>query len=335
MRANTWQSVGSIGPPLTVLVSWKNYLLATGGICMAAKFLLQVLKDLNWRFVVRGTIVFLVGLFALTPVALGILLMPVVGQPIYDRLIFQPLKYPSGRYEKLAVKGIAPEEIFFKSKNGNKLHGLMYALPLAKKVVLLSHGNSGNISQRGHLVDLLLKDGVSVFVYDYAGYGRSEGKVAMETLVQDGRSAYNYLTRERHLRAEEIILFGESLGTLVTGKLAQSVQCAAVILECPLYSLRRVGCDKLPYLSLYPDWAWSNSCKQLDISMAMNKKRSPVLLIAGTSDNLTRIKQADELYAAIAAPKAYIRIEGAQHGDAVMMKSKEYKEGLRDFIASL
>ncbi len=302
---------------------------------MVAKFLPKKLVNLNWAFVLQGTALTLVGLFLLLPLAVVVALAPAVGQPIYDCLLFQPLKYPKGTYQTLNVKGIKPEEIFFRSHNGGKLHGLLYSLPLAKHIVLLSHGNSGNISQRGHIVDLLLKDGVSVFVYDYAGFGRSEGKTSLETLCKDGRSAYDYLTLVKHLRPDQIILFGESLGTLVTGKLAETVQCAAIILECPLYSLRRIGCDKFSFLSWYPDWAWTNSCKQLDNARALHQKRSPVLLIAGTRDNLTQIKQADELYAAVAAPKVYIRIEGAQHGDAVMMKSPKYKEGLKNFLASL
>jgi len=206
---------------------------------------------------------------------------------------------------------------------------------MAKHVILLSHGNSGNISQRCHIVDTLLKDGVSVFVYDYAGFGRSEGVSNLDSLAKDGRGAYKYLTAVRHLNAGDIILFGESLGTLVTGKLAQTVDCGAVILECPLYSLRRVDCDVFSFLKWYPDFAWSNSCKQLDNSKFLKNKKAPLLLIAGTADKLTGIEQSDDLFASVAEPKTYIRIEGAKHGDAVMMKSSKYKLGLKKFLASI
>ncbi len=211
-----------------------------------------------------------------------------VAQPLYDRVIFQPLRYPKGTYDKLTVDGTKPTEVYFSSASENKLHGLMYQSNQSDKVVLVSHGNSGNISHHGYQVGILLKDGVSVFVYDYAGYGRSEGTTSLGSLQQDALGAYKYLTVTKHFSRDKIVLFGESIGTLVTGRLAQSVDCNSIVLELPLYSMRRICCEHFSF----------------------------------------------DLHAAILQPKKYIRIQGVGHGDAAMLQSKDYVEGLREFLKS-
>ncbi len=267
--------------------------------------------------------------------ALVLTFAPIVGQPLYNYLLFYPVKFPGGYYEEVNANNIQPENIYFRSDNGNTLHGLMYKLPGAKKIMLFSHGNFGNVSYKAYLVERLLKAGTSVFTYDYSGYGRSEGKPSLGGLYDDGHGAYKYLINHEYYGPEQIILFGESLGTVVAGKLAASCYCAGAILECPLYSVQRVGCDTLPFLKLYPDWAWSENCKALNNALVLGKKHPPVLMVAGTADMITRIEQSDELYEAIAEPKQYVRVDGAYHGDDVMQSSPAYSKAVKTFLASL
>jgi hypothetical protein len=182
---------------------------------------------------------------------------------------------------------------------------------------------------------MLLSTGNSVLAYDYEGYGRSEGEPSLEGVCQDGAAAYQYLIAHEHYAPKQIILFGESLGTLVTGNLAGSVNCAGVILECPLYSVHRVGCDVISYLDNYPDWAWTAAARQLDNSVALKKSHAPLLLIAGTADQITPVTYADDLFALAPLPKHLVRIDGAGHGDRVMRTSPDYSRGLQKFLADL
>jgi len=277
---------------------------------------------------------FSVGAAALTA-GLTFLLSPLVGQPLYDYMLFYPLKYPEGFYDDVRANEIDPTDCYFKSDNGNKLHGLMYKLPGASKIMLFSHGNCGNASHKAYLVDRLLKAGTSVLCYDYSGYGRSEGHPSLRGIYQDGHGAYKYLLNQEEYKPEQIIFFGESLGTLVSGKLAAENACAGAILECPLYSVQRVGCDTLQFLKWYPDWAWSENCKAYNNALSLRKKHPPVLMVAGTEDIITRIEQSDELFRAMAEPKRYVRVDGAYHGCNVMQTSPEYKRAVQEFLAAL
>ena len=292
--------------------------------------ILEKLKVLNWRFVIKGVI----AVILLIPVVVVIAFAPLINRPLYNRFVSHPAKYPIGSTWNQKACGITPENVYFKSDNGNKLNGLIYKLAGAKRIALISHGNSGNILQRAFLAEKLLNNDCSVFAYDYSGYGRSEGETSIEGMAQDGDGAYKYLLSQNY-KPEQIILFGESIGTLVSGELARRHESAAVILECPLYSLRAIACKMLPYLQIYPEWLWLTPGTHFDNSSAFKNQHPPLLLIAGTADHLTPIEQSDQLFAAVSQPKQMIRIDGASHGDKVMMSSPLYKQGLAEFMKSL
>ncbi|MBS1956100.1 MAG: alpha/beta hydrolase [Cyanobacteria bacterium SZAS-4] len=292
--------------------------------------IIQKLKALNWRFVIKGVIIVIMAI----PVIVFLGMAPLINRPLYNWIVFHPAKFPIGNDWNQKACGITPEDIYFKSDNGNMLHGLLYKLPGAKKIALISHGNAGNCLQRAFLAERPLSNGCSVFAYDYSGYGRSKGEPSMEGLTQDGSAAYNYLLSQNY-KPEQIVLFGESIGTLVTGELARTHKSAAVILECPLYSLRARGCKIFPYLNIYPQWLWLAPGTNYNNATAFDKEHPPLLLIAGTADHLTPIEQSDQLFAEVSQPKQLIRIDGASHGDAVMMGSPLYKEGLAEFMKNL
>ena len=147
-----------------------------------------------------------------------------------------------------------PSDIYFKSTNGTKLHGLLYAKPDAKFFCLFSHGNGGNVSFRQSTYELLMQEGCSVFIYDYEGYGKSDGSPSADNVVEDAQAAYSYATKQLGWDPARMVLFGESLGTTLATRLAAKNKCAALILECPVYSIKEIGCRSIPYLKTYPDW---------------------------------------------------------------------------------
>ncbi len=293
--------------------------------------IVQKLKAIKWWFVLKGVLV----ISLLIPVLIIIALAPVIGQPLYNKILFHPMKYPLGRYQQSQEAfGVVPTDVYFRSESGTKLHGFMYKLPQAQKIFLINHGNAGNISHRANVADVLLRSGCSVFDYDYAGYGRSEGQPSIEGICQDAHAAYKYLIAQNY-KPNQIILFGESLGTLVTGELARSQASAGIVLQNPLLSLRRQGCAMFPILKVYPDWTWIVSGINFDNATALQKEHPPVLLIAGVEDKLISIEQADALFAVTSEPKTYVRIDGAGHGDPTMMTSQKYRQGLDQFVKAL
>ncbi len=292
-------------------------------------------KTIRWAFIVRGVAICSFIIFVLLPLAIYVLLSPVVAQPLYNKLIFQPTKYPTGDWSYATICGIKPKDADFKSENGNNLHGLLYELPGAQKTVLLSQGSAYNCTDRRYLAEQFLQIGCSILVYDYSGYGKSTGEPSMQGICEDGTGALKYLTDVKKLPLNGIILAGESLGTLVAGRLASNYKCAGVILLCPLSSLRHTACDTFDFLNYYPDFAFSDACKKLDNLTALKNSTVPKLLISGTADRLVKIKRSDELFATAAMPKTYIRIDGADHEDKVMMEYPGLRSGVKKFIALL
>jgi hypothetical protein len=181
----------------------------------------------------------------------------------------------------------------------------------------------------------LLKTGASVLIYDYSGYGQSTGKPSMAGISKDGAAALSYLTEVRKVPAKRIILCGESLGTLVAGRLAGVAQCGGLIMVCPLLSLRRVGGDATSIIKYTPSSSFSSACKELENITPLQANAIPKLFVAGTADPLTRIEQADELVAAAAEPKTYLRIDGARHGDQAMLEDPVFSDTLATFIAAI
>lgn len=292
-------------------------------------------KSVDYKFIIRGVALCSFVLFGVIPALIYIGLAPVVGQALYHPLIFEPIKYPAGDWSYATVCGIKPVDAFFKSENGNKLHGLFYLNPGASKTVLLSHGSAYYCTSRKYFVEKFLNLNCSILIYDYSGYGKSEGSASMEALCQDGIGALKYLTDVKKIALDKIILCGESLGTLVAGRLAANYQCAGVILLCPLISLRQTAMDAFDFLNYYPDCAFSDACKKLDNESALKKSTVPKLFISGTNDRLVLIKRSDQLFRSAGIPKRYIRIEGADHEDRIMMENAELHKGVKEFVASL
>ena len=181
---------------------------------------------------------------------------------------------------------------------------------------------------------MLLSSGQSVFAYDYEGYGRSEGNTNMYVVRDDALCAYRYLTDVLHYKSKDIILFGESLGTAITALIADSVPCAGIVYQSPLYSVRRRAGEILPLLKCYPKCFWPED--GFDNSGWVTKAHPPFLIIAGVKDPVIPIAHADDLFSIAIEPKKYVRIEGAGHtGNPAFMNAPQYKKAIQEFVDSL
>ncbi len=90
-------------------------------------------------------------------------------------------------------------------------------VPNAHRVFLYSHAKGNNLFGKLHVAENLLTCGGSVLSYDYQGYGQSEGKASIAGSCDDAVAAYDYLRNSEHYKAKDIIAYGESFGSGVTG----------------------------------------------------------------------------------------------------------------------
>ena len=144
---------------------------------------------------------------AIAFIFVAFLVLAVLVRFLERSFIFFPLRYPAGVWDP-ALLGVEAEEIWFESADGASLHGWWIeakgSAPASGSPVLLwSHGNAGNLTHRAPHAGALARQGLSVFLFDYRGYGRSEGRPSEEGLYLDSEAAYTYLTKGRAFRLSE------------------------------------------------------------------------------------------------------------------------------------
>lgn len=232
--------------------------------------------------------------------------------------------------EKLKTK---VEEVTFKSANGKNLSGLYFKREGAKQVFLLSHGNAGNVAHR--LVHCLhmLNLGASVLLYDYQGYGQSEGDPTVKGIVEDGVAAYDFLTRDKGWKASQVISYGESLGCAVACQISKQREVAAIVLQSGFASLPGAARDRFIWLNLFPDFTFPQP--QLNNCEILACRHTPLLIVHGVKDNILPVKYAEEMFAAAAEPKRLVKLKNSGHNDVMDQDLKDYLAALSGFIKGL
>lgn len=258
---------------------------------------------------------------------------PRLAEPLYYPGLFAPTKYPSGFYNQTTISGITRQEVIFPITSGKHLHGWYFANPGAKETVLYSHGNSDNLTYYLRFVGLLLNSGTSVFIYDYEGYGKSEGGPSLAGICRDGIAAYDYLKTERHLRPNQIIIFGQSLGTGVSCFIASKRPAAGIILQSGFSSLSKLAEEFYPPLALYPSCLLFN--QGLDNLAVLEKPHAPLLLLHGMKDDLIPVAHSEEMFKCARGPKMFSCLPHATHDDGWAQDSSLYKASVRRFLSSL
>ena len=144
--------------------------------------------------------------------------------------------------------GLSFENLSFKTSDGLKLSGWFIPCEDARGVILFCHGNAGNISHRLDSIHIFHRLGLSVFIFDYRGYGQSEGKPSEIATYRDVEAAWKYLVEERQENPNRIIIFGRSLGGSVAAWQARSHKPGALILESAFTSVPNLAAKLYPYL---------------------------------------------------------------------------------------
>jgi fermentation-respiration switch protein FrsA (DUF1100 family) len=173
----------------------------------------------------------------------------------------------------------------------------------------------------------VLQAGSAFLVVDYRGYGKSRGRPSERGLYQDGDAAYADLL-ELGYTPEQIILQGESLGTAVAVDLAARKQCAGLILESPLKSLRAMAGMVLPIVG--PLLAHG-----FDTESKISRVHAPLLVMHGDADEIVPFPQGQAVFQAANQPKQFWPVPGAHHNDLLYKAGPEYTTRLRAFYQSI
>lgn len=259
------------------------------------------------------------------------LLSPAVAMSLYNHMLFFPDKIL--RYDVDQIAGIPKEDAWIRRQNGKKLHGWYFGVKDPKGVVLISHGNAGNISYRIPLIDVFLQRKFSVLAYDYSGYGNSEGEPSIETTCEDGVAAYDYLLKEKKFQPLDVVVYGESLGGGITTYVASKRQCKAIILQSTFASLPSVAKRKMLLMRLYPRFLFP--ANSLNSASILEGKHPPLLIVHGEMDRIIPIAESEIIYNRASEPKQFERLKDTDHNDVYGDNCEAFANVIGRFLDSI
>ncbi|MHB1035336.1 MAG: alpha/beta hydrolase [Pirellulales bacterium] len=255
-------------------------------------------------------------------------LVVVVWMMIFEEsFVFLPTKYPDGNWRP---PGLAFEDAWFAAADATRLHGWYVAHPRPKAVILWAHGNGGNLSYRDRAETLRrLHDqlGVSVMLFDYRGYGRSEGTPTEPGILDDARAARAWLAGKAGVRESEVVLFGDSLGGAVMVDLAAKDGARGLILENTFTALPDAAAYHFPWLPVR-----TLMRIRLDSLSKIADYHGPLLQLHGNADTLVPYELGQQLFAAANDPKQFVTIDGGNHNDE---RSPRFYEAVGAFLKRL
>jgi uncharacterized protein len=241
-----------------------------------------------------------------------------------DKFLFFPTKYPLGDWNPV---GLEFEDAFFTAADGVKLHGWFCPCKDARAVVLHAHGNAGHLAHRAALMNYYQQRlRVTSFIFDYRGYGRSEGTPSVAGILDDARAARTWLAKRAGVKESQIVLTGQSLGGAVAVDLAADGGARGLVLESTFSSLKDMAAHH------YPQLAWLASPKKLNSAVRIKDYRGPLLMMHGDADDIIPYELGRKLFDAANEPKKWVRIPGGGHNDSA---PPAYLEKLDAFIKSL
>jgi len=244
---------------------------------------------------------------------------------IENSLVYFPDRFPEGDWQPW---GLQFEDAEFRAADGTRLHGWHVPHVEARAVVLYAHGNAGNLSHRADILRRLHDDvGVSVLIFDYRGYGKSEGSPTEAGLLDDARAARAWLAERAGVAPGDIVLLGRSLGGGVAVDLAARDGARGLVLESTFTSLPDVAQTHYPWLPV--KLLMRN---RFDSAAKIGDYHGPLLQSHGTADRIIPYTFGRALFERSNQPKQFIDLSGADHNDP---QPAEYYRTLAAFIEEL
>ncbi len=220
------------------------------------------------------------------------------------------------------------EDVKFSSQDQVLLNG-WFVKGTNGMVILFCHGNFGNISLRMDIIQELSLLGYNVFIFDYRGFGRSNGIPSEEGLYNDVLGAYNYL-EGRGFRNNDIVVFGRSLGGVVAIFIASLIKdFRGLIVDSSFSSSQDLSYDLFGFR--LPRFIISN---KLESIKRIKDIKIPKLIIHSENDNLIPFHHGEDLFEMAVDPKIFLKIKGF-HNTCILDSKDIYMTGIKKFLKSL
>jgi fermentation-respiration switch protein FrsA (DUF1100 family) len=244
-----------------------------------------------------------------------------------NRLLFLP-DLPSRTINNLpSAVNLAYEPVDLLTSDKVHLDGWFIPAPGERGVILFCHGNAGNISHRFDSLLLFHRMGFSTLIFDYRGYGRSQGKPSEAGTYLDVEAAWRYLTSKRSIAPSRIVLFGRSLGAAVAAHQATLHPPGALIVESSFTSVPDMAAELYPLLP-----ARLLSRLDYNVQQLLQRVSCPLLVVHSRDDEIIPFRHGQALYAAANEPKQFLELRGG-HNDGFLLAGQTYVQGLDNFLS--
>jgi hypothetical protein len=224
--------------------------------------------------------------------------------------------------------GLTYQDVSIETTDGVTLHG-WFISGQSSQVLLFFHGNAGNISHRLDSIRQFHSLGLSILIIDYRGYGQSAGRTTEMGMYRDADAAWRYLIESRGIVANDIVIFGRSLGGSVASRLASENQPLALIVESSFTSIPDIAQDLYPWLPA----RWLSRLNHATREYVRDV-RCPILVIHSRDDEIIPFRHGETIFASANEPRTLLTLRGG-HNDAFLIDESAYVEGLRTFLKGL
>lgn len=221
-----------------------------------------------------------------------------------------------------SMYGLPYEEIWFETDDGVELHAYFVSGFPGRPIIVFFHGNSANISDSVVNLCYLRTIGTPVFVFDYRGYGISEGQPRKEDdFYQDGKGAIKYL-QKRGWKPSDMIYYGRSMGGAIALQVALEEPPAGLVLEGAWTSLRKEARHTSPFLYYLIGW-WGipdifNNLEKI------HRLEVPLLIIHGDQDTVVPTEMSWAIYKEAPDPKVLNIVKGGGHSNSHLADGENY-----------
>ena len=227
------------------------------------------------------------------------------------------------------------ETVTFTSGDSLELNGWFIRHPQARGTVLYCGGNGFVRVTSHHIIRSIIERRVNLLVFDYRGYGKNPGEPSVRGLQLDALGAYEFLTAERNIAPESLVIHGHSLGSYIAAFLADSKPATGLVLESPITDAKDWTGRLVPwFLKPFVKFDIEPVLLENSNTARLAELQLPLLIIAGDDDPVTPASMAETLYDVAASdPKELVIIENGGHND--LPTRQVYFEALDQFYSTV
>lgn len=254
-----------------------------------------------------------------------------IASDVLDRLVESQIFFPDPVVTHTPADfGMAYEDLRIVTEDKVGLHGWLVRGEPGKALILFCHGNAGNICHRLDNIYRLRRLGYGVLIFDYRGYGRSEGAISEKGFYLDVEAAYQAALREANRRKVNLVIFGRSLGGIAAVHVGAGGHCSGLILESTFTNLGAMANEHFHLPSGIVGME-----NRFNAVGKIHTAKAPILFFHGDRDGIVPIILGRELYLAAPEPKEFVTLVGAGHNDTYLVGGEEYFAKFEEFVDGL